>query len=87
MYHSTILEQKLNEILKCKNQNTFETSFTSVLDLICPCTGLPCMADQDIEIWCQSFLNILTSAGLNVTILLIVYLLFKFCVIIRYVCV
>ena len=46
---------------------------------------LPCMADQDIEIWGQSFLKILTSAGLSVTILLIVDLLFKFCVIIRYV--
>ena len=32
MYHSTILAQKLNEIFKCKNQNTFETSFASVLD-------------------------------------------------------
>ena len=40
MYHSTILEQKLNEISKRKNQNTFETSFASVLDLICPCTCL-----------------------------------------------
>ena len=49
---------------------------------------LPCMADQDIEIWGQIFLKILTSAGLSVpSILLIVDLLFKFCVIIRYVCV
>ena len=40
---------------------------------------LPCMADQDIEIWGQSFLKILTSSGLSVTILLIVDLLFKFC--------
>ena len=48
---------------------------------------LPCMADQDIEIWGQGSLKMLTSAGLSVTILLIVDLLFKFCVIIRYVCV
>ena len=44
---------------------------------------LPCMADQDIEIWFQIFFKILTSAGLSVTILLVVDLLFKFCVIIR----
>ena len=48
---------------------------------------LPCMADLDIEMWGQGSLTILTSAGLSVTILLIVDLLFKFCVIIRYVCV
>ena len=46
-----------------------------------------CMTDLDIEIWGQGSLKMLTSAGLSVAILLIVDLLFKFCVIIRYVCV
>ena len=48
---------------------------------------LPCVADLDIEMCGQGSLKMLTSAGLSVTILLIVDLLFKFCVIISYVCV
>ena len=46
---------------------------------------LPCMADLDIKMCGQGSLKILTCAGLSVTILLIVDLLFNFCVIIRYV--
>ena len=45
---------------------------------------LPCMADQDIEIWGSGLLK---NADIFRTILLIVDLLLKFCVIIRFVCV